>query len=148
MADGTQKPIELVRAGDWVASFDTATGQPVRARVTAALHHGPEFSRDGIVVVDGVLRVTTNHPLYVGGRAVRADELRVGDSLLVARSRAMVRAPVLLDKNRALLRFDRVNIDTVHTLERAPGEVETYDLKVDGPGTFFVDGILVLIKPV
>jgi hypothetical protein len=68
MADRTLEPIDRVHAGELVRSYDVTTGAFVAASVTAVVQHDPEASSAGIVVVNGTLHVTTNHPIWVDGR--------------------------------------------------------------------------------
>jgi hypothetical protein len=129
MADGTFEPIESVHAGDRVRGYDAETDAFVPTVVTAVLHHEPEASSDGIVVVNGTLHVTTNHPIWVAGRRVRADQLDVGSSILLA--------PAPGERGRR---------DVVRSLALVPGRVPTFDLKVGAPGTYVADGIVVFLK--
>jgi hypothetical protein len=41
MADGSSKPIEQVRAGDWVMSFDQKTGETKPGRVKRTMQNPP-----------------------------------------------------------------------------------------------------------
>jgi hypothetical protein len=132
MADGTLEPIDRVRAGDVVRAYDAKTGVFVPAPVTAVLQHDPEVSADGIVVVNGTLHVTPNHPIWVDGRRVRADSLDVGSSILLH----TVSTDGKVEAHR----------DQVWSLQLVAGRVPTYDLKIGEPGTYVADGIVVFIK--
>jgi len=134
MADGSTRPIEAVRVGDRVQSVDHATGRLVTATVTATRQHGPEGSADGIVVVNGKLRATRNHPIRVGGVVLRMEQLKVGDEL--------TRLGTVTAGASAL-----AQPSTVETIAIEPGGVRTYDIRVDGPGNYFADSVNVLIKP-
>jgi hypothetical protein len=127
MSDGTTEPIESVRVGELVRAYDVESGAFVAAPVLETMAHGPGASEDGIVIVNGTLHVTTNHPLFVDGRRVRADQLAVG-------------SPIMLHAPEA-------RRDTVRSLELVAGGVPTYDLRVGGPGTYVADRIVVYIKP-
>jgi hypothetical protein len=131
MADGTTEPIDAVRPGESVRAYDAATGSFVAAPVLELKMHDPVASADGIVVVNGTLHVTTNHPIFVEGVRVRADRLDVGSPILLHSS-----APSDVEARR----------DTVRSLELVPGGVPTYDLRVGGPGTYVADGIVVFLK--
>ena len=83
MADGTEKPIEDVRVGDLVMSFDEngpADG-PLRANEVTAVH---KHQAAGYLVIDGTLQVTPNHPLLTPGGFVEARTLSIGDRLVTA----------------------------------------------------------------
>jgi hypothetical protein len=132
MADGTTEPIEDVHAGEIVRAYDPPSRTFVTTPVLEAMVHDPAASADGIVVVNGTLRMTTNHPVFVDGGRVRADQLQVGSGL-------MLHAPGL-----GLAAGVR---DTVRSLELEPGGVTTYDLRVGAPGTYVAGGVVVWIKP-
>lgn len=141
MADGSSRPIETVQVGELVASFDARTGESHATRVTRALVHGPDSSRDGFVVVDGVLRVTPNHPLLVNGRRAYAGDLHAGDEVLTP--------PAL----GALRRQSSVALAAIphrtQRIEHVPGAgMSTYDLQTEDGIGFYADGVVVLRKPV
>jgi len=133
MADGTLEPIDRVHAGELVRGFDVNTGAFVAASVIAVVQHDPEASSDGIVVVNGTLRVTTNHPIWVDGRRVRADQLDLG-------------SPILLLPGAGAGERPEGRRDRVRSLELVAGRVPTFDLKVGEPGTYVADGIVVFVK--
>jgi hypothetical protein len=130
MADGSLRPIEQVRVGERVRSYDPGTGRFVSAEVLATPSHGFEESGGGLVVINGTLLVTPNHPIYAGGVRTRAAALRVGDTIMTVGPDG---APVP---------------DHVRSLESTPSSEGTFDLRVGGPGTYIADGIVVWIKPV
>ncbi|HEY3281081.1 MAG TPA: polymorphic toxin-type HINT domain-containing protein [Armatimonadota bacterium] len=83
MADGTTKPIEKVKAGDWVWSRDEATGQ------TLAQQAAQTFQREAPTTVtltfDGgeTLTTTPDHPFWVEGKGwTIAGELGIGTSIV------------------------------------------------------------------
>jgi len=133
MADGTLEPIEHVHAGERVRAYDVTEGAFVAAEVTDVVQHDPEASRDGIVLVNGRLRVTTNHPIWVEGRRVRADELELGSTLLLPG----VDAPDRQVEGRR---------GQVWSLQLLEGRVTTFDLRVGAPWTYVADGIVVFLK--
>lgn len=130
MADGTSRPIEAVRAGDVILSYDPQTGAAVPQPVTQLLRRGPEASTDGLVFVDGTL-ATRIHPFFVDGHGVRADQLRSGDTLLQA----------IVDGGRVIVKT-RKAVDVRVT----SGAVPTYDLKLGGSGDFFVGATHTLVQ--
>ena len=134
MADGTLEPIDGLRRGQLVRSYDATAGAFVAAPVIEVVQHDPDVSLDGIVVVNGTLRVTTNHPIWVDGRRVRADELDLGSTLLL-----------LPGSGRAGERVEG-HREQVRSLELVAGGVPTFDLRVGEPGTYVADGIVVFIK--
>jgi hypothetical protein len=133
MADGTVEPIEDVRAGERVRAYDVTSDAFVAAEVSGVVEHDPAASRDGIVLVNGTLRVTTNHPIWVDGRRVRADELELGSTLLLPGERG---PDGWIERRR----------DQVWSLQLLEGRVPTFDLRVGAPGTYVANGIVVFLK--
>lgn len=131
MADGTSRPIEAVRQGDVILSYDPKTGATVAQAVAQLVRKGPEASADGLVVIDGVVS-TRIHPFLVDGHAVRADQVKAGDTLLRA---TVDGARITVKPSKA------TNVRVV------PGSVPTYDLKLGGSGDFFVGDTHTLILP-
>jgi hypothetical protein len=138
MADGSMKPIELVRAGDLVTSHNHHTGATYAARVLALRVHGPETSAEGFLLVNGVTRVTPNHPVWINGVRRRADELVAGSTILATGPSLRTVASFPLDAPDMLVRTQQVR-----TVARLPGGEPTYDLWVEGWGTFFAGNLLV-----
>jgi len=134
MADGSTRSIEQVKVGDRVKSLDRVTGALRAATVTSTQQHGPESSADGIVVVNGRLHATRNHPILAGGRVVRMDQLRVGDAITHLRDEAITAGA-----------FARAT--SVKTLTIEPGGVPTYNIRLDGASdTYFVDTVNIIPK--
>jgi hypothetical protein len=121
MADGTERPIEQIPAGERIASIDEATGERTTAVVLGIKAHGVQASAAGLVRVNGKILVTPDHPLWVGGRVVHAGDLKLGDPL--------VGAPGSGD-------------DSVRSLEMMPGGVPVYDLHLEGSKVYIVGGSL------
>jgi hypothetical protein len=131
MADGTSRPIEAVHAGDVVLSYDPQTGATVPQPVVQLLRRGPEASADGLVLIDGTTS-TRIHPFLVDGHAVRADQIKAGDTVVHA----------TVDGGRVTVKATKV-VDARIT----PGSVPTYDLKLGGSGDFFVGDTHTLTLP-
>jgi len=90
MGDGTTRAIGELRVGDVVMTFDFATHALVPSPVESIDAHGPEASRDGLLVINDRLHVTPNHPIYETSRGgIRADQLRVGDEILDVQGRTV-----------------------------------------------------------
>jgi len=129
MADGTTKAIEALVVGDAVRSGDPRTGAIGVARVRERKEHESALSNAGIVVLDGALRATRNHPIWANGKLVSMEEVRAGDEIVVHSA----------TEGRALKKLvERVAIE--------PGGVVTYDLVLDSSSHFFADGLLVAQK--
>jgi hypothetical protein len=121
MADGSTRPIETIREGDWVLSFDLETGQSLPAKVRQLEVHPntPEF----LSVNDGRLITTPEHALYINGKVAAARELRVGDTLL------------LYDRERGSL-----SPSPVRSVEPLRGSRTSYNVLLVGPGGYIVAG--------
>jgi len=139
MADGTTKPIELVQPGELVTSHDPLTGATYAARVLQRLVHGPETSANGFLLVDGVTRVTPNHPVWIDGARRRADTLSSGSVILAPGG--SLRTVASLDPGTPDVYVRTQRVRTVTRL--AGGGESTYDLKVEGRGTFFAGNLLI-----
>jgi hypothetical protein len=88
MADGSVKPIDEIKCGDMVRSYDVARQKFYLAEVTEVLVHLPE-EVDTILCINGHLRVTPEHPVWINGEwdkighAVLMDELMGSDGQTV-----------------------------------------------------------------
>ena len=128
MADGSRKPIERVSPGEWVRSADPETGEVRAARVTGRKVHPSTSSEGGIVVVNGAVHATRNHPIWARGQRLHIEEVKIGDDIVVSGAGG------------------RTIHEKVRSVELRPGGVETYDLVLDGGKSYFVDGVMMLIK--
>ncbi len=110
--------IEDIRIGDLVLSrADSHDPSLVSARVS----HVSSHLVYGYLVLNGKLRVTANHPIYVNGRWAQAGAIQVGDSLA--------------DNEGNIVRVDSVEV--------VDGWVRVYNFEVAGQHTYFADGIFV-----
>ncbi|MFF8772141.1 polymorphic toxin-type HINT domain-containing protein [Kitasatospora sp. NPDC015120] len=121
MADGSSRPIESLKVGDRILSTDPTTGITGPQTVTDTLDHDTDRLIDLDVEQVGRVTSTAGHLLYVDNTGWReVSTLRIGD-ILIGQDGA--RHPVTgLDDRPAI----------------APEKV--YDLTVDGPHTFYVQG--------
>jgi hypothetical protein len=133
MADGTMRAIVELRRGDMIMGYDAATGAIAPRAVDRVVIHPAEASADGIVLIDGELRATRNHPLLVGGHAVRADALKAGDALHVASAGSR--------------RFEMLP-SRVTNVQIVPGGIVSYDVKTTPAGGYIVGTkhVIALIK--
>ncbi|WP_405008349.1 polymorphic toxin-type HINT domain-containing protein [Kitasatospora purpeofusca] len=121
MADGTHRPIESIGVGDRLLAADPVTGSTGPQAVTGTSGH--DTGRLIELDLDGAGRVTTTpgHRFYVDGSGWReASALGAGD-VLVGLDGA--RHPVTALRERG-----------------GPVPEAVYDLTVDGPHTFYVQG--------
>ena len=122
MADGATRAIETLQVGDYVLAYDTLLGRAMPSRVTKTFVHQNE---GGMVLVNGTVRATPNHPFYANGKWVRADELNSGDVLIGLTGR--------VDASMA----------TLDSLQSMPAVETVYNLEVDTLHDYFAGGVLV-----
>lgn len=122
-ADGSETAISRVQPGDALLAF-TPEGQVVTAHVDNVLQH-EETSYLEIEAEDVTLRVTEEHPFYVGGGVFQtACTLRVGDVVYA---------------------YDGAGLaaQQICAIKRVDAPVTVYNLQTDEPHTFFANGIAV-----
>ena len=121
--DGTQLPISTVQAGEELLAF-TPDGRLVQTTVQSVLRR----TVDEFVVLKTdrqMLRVTADHPFYVGdGRFKTLEALHAGDRIIAWDGQALSGQRI-------------VSMETV----REPAAV--FNLQTDYPNTFFVDHLAV-----
>jgi len=121
LADGSERPIEAIVPGDRVLSFDVERGVVVQGEVVARYVHQDTL---GLARVNDIL-TTPEHRFYVDGAWRPVAELRIGDSLLLARAgQSPTRVPVT-------------------RLELVAGPLTVYNFAVAGWQNYFAGGVLV-----
>lgn len=81
MADGSNKPIETIALGEKVLGVDHRTGKLTESAVVETRSKDAEE----LVILDGELYLTLNHPVFVVGKGyVRSGDLRPGDQIVEA----------------------------------------------------------------
>ena len=122
-ADGKEVPISTVQPGDTLLAF-TSDGSIVRTRVRNVLR--VEVDEHVVVSTDReTLRVTADHPFYVGeGTFKTLEALRVGDSIIAWDGQTLARQQIL-------------------SMETVPGRRLVYNLQTEHPHTFFVGHVAV-----
>lgn len=124
MADGTEKAIVSVKAGDEVLAFDAkgSRGLLKKAKVKATA-----VTESQKLVQINDLKITPLHKVVLAnGRAIMAKDVKVGDKIL---------------KGSGLLM-------TVKTVEKDIGPITVYNLALDGADGYIADGLRVLEYPV
>jgi hypothetical protein len=118
MGNGETKPIKDIRAGDVILTrMNELSERMVKAVVNRTFKH----TVSEYLVVNGYLKVTPEHNVYVSGRWMTAGEMRVGD--------------FLLNKDN---QWERV-----FAIEKRTGTFEVYNLEIDQYHTFFANGVYV-----
>jgi hypothetical protein len=123
MADGTERPIGLLRPGDRVAAWDLATGDCRACEVTRVIRHVSSPYLRVRLEGDVVLEVTAGHPIWVGDAWRHAGELGPGDVVYARGAVGLVPVAVLGS-------------------EPAASPQAVFDLTVSGCHTFFARGVL------
>lgn len=122
-ADGRETEISRVQPGDELLAF-TPEGKVVTARVDNVLQH-EETGYLEIETEHVILRVTEEHPFYVGKGAFQtACTLRTGDTVYAYDGKGLASQRVC-------------------SIKRAAEAVTVYNLQTDAPHTFFASGIAV-----
>jgi predicted lipid-binding transport protein (Tim44 family) len=121
--DGTEIPISTVQAGEELLAFTSENGL-VRTTVQSVLRR----TVDEFVVLkteQQTLRVTADHPFYIGdGRFKTLEVLRAGDLILAWDGQSLTGQRI-------------VSMETVRE------SVPVFNLQTDFPNTFFVDHLAV-----
>ena len=118
MADGKEKEIKDIKTGDEVLTRrDLKSNKIVRARVSGVHKDGVA----GWLIINGNLKVSVNHYIYVGGTFKQAGSVQIGDKLI--------------DENG-----DKLEVES---LEWIKGKYQGYNLEIGKYKSFFADGILV-----
>jgi hypothetical protein len=125
LADGTPRPIEQIAIGDSVLAYDVETGALATGTVEATMVH-PDTER--LVIVNGTLVTTPEHPFFVDGNWVNAGDLAVGDALITAS--AAQASPMIVPAS-------------VHSLEARSDRTNTYNFTVARYHDYFAGGVLV-----
>lgn len=118
MSDGSRKNIEDVKIGDYILTRKNERDQKlVKAKVTSA--HEAEV--DGYLIINGQLKITPNHILFVNSEWKQAGDIQIGDALADADGK----------------------IIAVDSIEWQQGKFSVYNLEIENQHTFFADNIWV-----
>ncbi len=132
MADGTQRPIETITVGETVLTYDPVSGQIRTGEVTETFIH---FDKNNLMLINGTLEATVNHRFYVDGRWIPADQLKIGDQVLVWQGGSNIAEQTLQPTS-------------IHSLTLMPDRKTVYNIEVSGDHNYFANGILAHNKDV
>ena len=91
------------------------------AKVTKVYHHSPEEAPPYYLIINGKLRVTPNHLLFVNNEWLPAEEIKLGDKLYGVDGKTI----------------------TVMSVQKVFSRCYTYNLEVETYHNYFADDILV-----
>ncbi len=121
MADGSYRNIENIKPGDMIKSFDEETGENKNSRVAKVFYHQEEYANYYYLLINGKIRVTPNHPMYVNNLWTNSDKIEIGDSLQDIKGLKI----------------------QVFSIEKIFEKVPTYNLEVENYHTYYAEEILV-----
>jgi hypothetical protein len=118
LSDGRTKPIEKIQVGDAVRSYSLARREFVTGKVTQNFQR----SQPAYLNIDGI-KVTVEHPFWLVNRSewVKASEIKRNDILM----------------------RDNGSWQTVRNITFIVGEIEVYNMEVEGEHNYFAGGVLV-----
>jgi len=122
MADGSLKPIEQVKVGDQLVAFDEKTAVFKNDKVKEVSQH----AADRYLIVNGNLKVTSNHLVYSNGRWEKIGSLKVGDKLFDSNGKE----------------------ETINDIKEIAQKVTVYNLEVNPYHTYVAGGFLVHNKTI
>jgi len=118
MKGGTYKEIKDVKVGDIVLTKESENSSKlVEAKVTKTYKHNV----DGYLILNGQLRVTPVHRMFINGKWMVAGEIQIGD--------------FMLDKNNYQIR--------VFSIEQVKGKFDVYNFETEKYHTYFAGDIYV-----
>jgi hypothetical protein len=118
MADKTYKNIEDIKEGDEVLSYNINTKEIESAKVNKLFIH--EDCNNGLIL-NNIIKTTTNHPFYVNNDWIEAGNLKIGDEILYVSG----------------IKHKITNI------EPNTNKQTVYNFKVPGNHNYFAEGYLV-----
>src|ERR1017187_5072801 len=122
-ADGTEVPIHEIRTGDKLLAF-TPDGQVVRTSVRNIVTHDVDEYLE-VATERTLLRVTVEHPFYVGeGTFKTLEALNVGDSVYAYDGHGL-------------------SAQKIVSIAHVRARTRVYNLQTDAPNTFFANSVAV-----
>ncbi len=118
LADKSSKVIEEVKAGDKVLTFADENSQEQVAAKVVGVHKAVV---SGYFILNGSLKVTGNHKLWVNGRWQEVEKIKIGDKLRDSDNKSV----------------------EITSIEWLRGRFEVYNLQIEKYKTFFANGLWV-----
>jgi len=109
--------IEDLQIGDEVKTYDLKNSKQKKSKVTETYKHNV----DGYLIINDIIKTTSNHPFYSDGEWIQAGQLSIGDKIL--------------------------HVDgaehKVSSIETFDDNIDVYNIEVDGTHNYFAEGYLV-----
>ena len=118
MADGSTRPIKMIKIGDKVLAYDEIHNSQVVADVIAVM---PQRVSSEFYILNHYIKVTATHPFYVGNTWKSVKDLKVGD----------------------MFRSSTGEMVPLNSIELIQEQMEIYNFTVDEVHTYYAHGILV-----
>jgi hypothetical protein len=133
MADGTDRPIEQIEAGDLVAATDPTTGETGARAVTRTIHTPDDRNFTDVTLTDGsTLTSTSHHPYWAQNDLTwkNAGDLETGDTLRTPQNSAAV---ITATRDwRGLQDAYDLTVDDLHTYYVSTGTTHVLVHNTDG----------------
>lgn len=82
MADGKTKNIKDIKIGDKIKSFNPLFKMITTDTVTNIFYHSSEeMLSDYYILINNEISITPEHPVYINGKWIKADNLEIGNDL-------------------------------------------------------------------
>ena len=137
MANGSLKPIEEIRKGDWVMSYDIAT-QSMKPVAVTRLIEKQHASLVKIVLDGKEITCTADHPFYTA----TGEWAAVNASKANAYYLQQVNVKTLAAGTKLFVPAEK-RFYTVQHMEKIKGPLPTYTLELAGADNFIANGLLV-----
>lgn len=118
MADGTLKNIEDIKIGEYVLTRSSQTDSKLVKAKVLKIYVADE---GGYLIINGDLKVTANHIMWVNNTWKEAGSIQVGDTLVNNQGKQVV----------------------VSSVEWQRGKVSVYNLEIENYHTYFANGVWV-----
>ncbi|ROT98918.1 tandem-95 repeat protein [Marinobacter sp. R17] len=109
------KPIEAIEIGDFVLSYNETTDEQVFQEVVHLIEHEGDYQIINVEVTDGtILQATQEHPFYVDGEWVNAEDLLVTDWLTTLHGRVSLSEVSVQEGHSTVYNFSVANTHTYY----------------------------------
>lgn len=132
MGDGTRKAIQDVRIGERVLTRKDQNDSSLKEALVTGTH---SVEVDGYLIINGTLRVTPEHKMFVNGSWTVAGSIQAGDKLVGIQGEEVTVTDIAFVREKVLVH--NLTIDTYHTY--FAGDVWVHNNKGGGVRSAFKD---------